>query len=42
MMAEKESNEKRTPIIWDLVKKGANAKIRSAEAYSENAGIEKV
>jgi len=42
MMAEKVNKEKRQPIIWDLVKKGANAKIRSAEAYSEESGIEKV
>ena len=42
MMAEKVSKEKRTPIIWDLVKNGISAKIKSAEAYSEEAGIEKV
>jgi len=41
-MAQKANASKRTPIIWNVIKKGLNAKIKSAEGSRTQSGIEKL
>ncbi|MHA1291409.1 MAG: hypothetical protein ACTSQJ_01930 [Promethearchaeota archaeon] len=42
MLSEKTNKNKRSQVIWDLIKKGLNAKLKSTEEKLKESGIEQI